>query len=260
MDGDTAPITIAADLGPSRGFLTVASAGNLGGAEWYYVGAPADGDSVLTVGAVDLDNEVAYWSSRGPSFDGRTKPDVVALGVDTYCAIPPSFGEDFYWISGTSLSCPLVAGAAALVFEAQPTWSAISVRDALRYSGDSTKTPDNDRGWGLIDVMRAVSFPAAAPELETPVVGAPKLTVSPNPSPDRFRFEWQQPGPAGRSVVVQVLDATGREVARTEAPAGASSIEWNGNGASGAPLPAGVYLARVHSGEWQATARIVKTR
>lgn len=260
MDGDTAPITIAADLGPSRGFLTVASAGNLGGAEWYYVGAPADGDSVLTVGAVDLDNEVAYWSSRGPSFDGRTKPDVVALGVDTYCAIPPSFGEDFYWISGTSLSCPLVAGAAALVFEAQPTWSAISVRDALRYSGDSTKTPDNDRGWGLIDVMRAVSFPAAAPELETPVVGAPKLTVSPNPSPDRFRFEWQQPGPAGRSLIVQVLDATGREVARTEAPAGASSIQWNGNGASGAPLPAGVYLARVHSGEWQATARIVKTR
>ncbi|MEZ4648464.1 MAG: S8 family serine peptidase [Candidatus Eisenbacteria bacterium] len=260
MDGDTAPITIAADLGPSRGLLTVSSAGNLGAADWYYIGAPADGDSVLSVGAVDLDNQLAYWSSHGPTFDGRTKPDVVALGVDTYCGIPNTFGEDFYWSSGTSLSCPLVGGAAALLFEARPTWSPIDVRDALRNSGDSAKTPDNDRGWGLIDVMAALSYPAAAPGPDGAVLGAPKLRVSPNPGTDRFRFEWRQPDESTDGLVVRVFDATGREVARADGPPGASFLEWDGVGVSGSQLPAGVYLARVRSGDWEATSRVVKTR
>lgn len=258
MDGDTAPITIAADLGPSRGFLTVVSAGNLGSAEWHYITAPADGDSVLSVGAVDLQNEVASWSSRGPSFDGRIKPEVVALGVDTYCAIPPSFGEDYFWVSGTSLACPLVGGAAALLCEAHPNWTPMMIRGALLASADQSQTPDNDRGHGLIDLAAALAVPAATPEPAAPSTAVPGVRVFPNPSAGEFTFSWSRPVPAGTALSLRVFDASGREIGEREVSAG-SSVTWDGSDANGDPAPAGVYLARLTVGEWVATVRVVRT-
>ena len=80
MDGNTTPVTIGADMAVSKGMIVVNSAGNSGGSFWQYIGAPADGDSVFSIGAVDGLGNYAYFSSTGPTYDGRMKPNVVAQG------------------------------------------------------------------------------------------------------------------------------------------------------------------------------------
>ena len=161
MDGNTATTTIGADIAASRGIVVCSAAGNYGTQDWYYIGAPADGDEVITVGAMRPGGEMWVDSSHGPTYDGRTKPEVVARGDETFCAIPPGFGhgapDSIYWsISGTSVSTPLVAGAAALLLEAHPDWTPAMVRGALKLTADNADNPDNHRGWGLIDVVEAM--------------------------------------------------------------------------------------------------------
>lgn len=156
MDGLTAPITIAADLAVGRGIVVCNAIGNDGTNDWYYMGAPADGFGVISVGATRADGSTADFSSHGPTFDGRIKPDVVARGDETYCAAPAEWGGGYLFVSGTSVACPLVAGAAALVLEAHPDWTPAEVRAALRSTADNAGAPDNDRGWGRIDVLAAI--------------------------------------------------------------------------------------------------------
>lgn len=160
MDGNTAVTTIAADIAAKKGVIVVVSAGNSGNNSWGIVSAPADADSVITVGAVDSGNSLAGFSSRGPTADGRTKPDVVALGVTTYLAFPSTdpANSKYTFANGTSFSCPAVAGVAGLVLAAHPYLTPLQVRNALRSTADNSFTPNNDIGWGLVDAYRAILF------------------------------------------------------------------------------------------------------
>jgi len=106
MDGKTTIVTKAAEIAFRKGVLTVTSAGNEGGTSWFYIIAPADGFNTLGIGAVDANNNVAGFSSRGPTFDGRIKPDVVTRGVSVYGAVAGTF-SNYTRASGTSLSAPL---------------------------------------------------------------------------------------------------------------------------------------------------------
>jgi serine protease AprX len=124
---------------------------------------PADADSILSVGAVTFGNQLASFSSTGPTNDGRTKPDVVTPGVQVFSARVP----DSYWLQqGTSLATPLAAGSAALVLSARPELSPLQVRDALRSTArpilDSVRypaNPNNFTGWGLVSAFdAALSF------------------------------------------------------------------------------------------------------
>ncbi|NNG27294.1 MAG: S8 family serine peptidase, partial [Ignavibacteriaceae bacterium] len=96
MDGNTARITIAADLAVKWGIFVVNSASNSGyHPDHNTLGAPADGDSVITVGAVDGSGARASFSSVGPTVDGRIKPDLMAMGSGVYVArssSPTSYG------------------------------------------------------------------------------------------------------------------------------------------------------------------------
>ncbi len=155
MDGRTAIVTLGAVVAHRRGILVCNSMGNEGSLGVTSVTAPADADSILSVGAVDLSNVIAGFSSRGPTWDNRIKPEVVAQGVGTYWAIagaPSSYGT----ASGTSLSCPLVGGAAVLVREAHPEWTNYQVREALRSTADKAGTPDNFYGSGRINTTAAI--------------------------------------------------------------------------------------------------------
>lgn len=110
---------------------------------------------MISVGAVDNNGDITGFSSRGPTFDGRIKPEVVARGKANYVAKHDgSFGRS----SGTSFSAPLVAGAAALVFQAHPNWTPLEVRQALLNTADKADDPDNTYGWGLINVMSAIEY------------------------------------------------------------------------------------------------------
>ncbi|HUL43872.1 MAG TPA: S8/S53 family peptidase [Bacteroidota bacterium] len=122
---------------------------------------PADTDTLISVGAVNFTRQLASFSSQGPTSDGRTKPDVVAPGINVIGAIvpgPATYGS----ANGTSLSTPLVSGSAALLLSARPELTPFQVRAALRSTAipitDPVRfpsSPNNFTGWGLIDAFRA---------------------------------------------------------------------------------------------------------
>ena len=157
MDGQTAVISRAASTCDALGIIMVAAAGNRGSAPGS-IRAPADALDILTVGAVDRSRIIAGFSSRGPTFDGRTKPEVCAMGVDTYGAATDSDGS-YTYASGTSLAAPLIAGAACLVLEARPEFTPAMVRQALQATANRASQPDNNYGWGIIDVGKALLWP-----------------------------------------------------------------------------------------------------
>jgi subtilisin family serine protease len=161
MDGDTALITRAVDIAASRGILVVTAAGNEGNSSWGTIIAPADADSAIAVGAVDPDGILKGYSSRGPTADGRIKPDVVAQG-HLVTTLNWQDASAIAAAGGTSAATPLVAGAAALILQKHPDWSPIQVRDALRATASRTDTPGNDYGWGIIDAYAAAYHSATA--------------------------------------------------------------------------------------------------
>jgi len=157
MDGNTAVTTIAADRAAKLGIIVVTANGNERNNSWGHVIAPADGDSVIAVGAVKADGTYANFTSPGPTSDGRIKPEICARGVSTYCA--SRYQKDSYThANGTSLSTPLAAGVAALLLEIHPEWTAMQVREALMSTASNSNTPDNDYGWGIIDALAASQF------------------------------------------------------------------------------------------------------
>jgi len=165
FNGLTATTTKAARVAARKGILVVNAMGNEGN---YQSGtkntgtmiAPADADSILSVGAVWSDGAIASFSSTGPTFDGRIKPDVVAQGVNVYVA---SGSSGYQSSNGTSFSTPLTAGVAALVLSAHPTWTPMQVRNALKQTAKPlynatagmTARPNNFFGWGMVDALKA---------------------------------------------------------------------------------------------------------
>jgi serine protease AprX len=113
---------------------------------------------------VDVSGKIASFSSPGPTFDGRIKPEVCALGVSDWIAQNRRDGTDYYTTgSGTSYSTPLVGGAAALLLEAHPDWTPNEVRAALTNTGGNAASPNNDYGWGIINAPAAADYSASAP-------------------------------------------------------------------------------------------------
>ena len=148
MDGKTAIITRAAQIAASRGILVVNSAGNSGHLPWRIITAPADGDSVLATGAVNDNGELVNFSSRGPTADGRIKPDLCAVGDGTfYLTQDGSINAG----SGTSFSAPLMSGMAAALWQSQPNLTNMELMEIMKRSADKYNNPDNDFGYGVPD-------------------------------------------------------------------------------------------------------------
>ena len=157
MDGNTAVTTIGVDIAASLGVLCVTAAGNSGSSSWYYIIAPADADSVISVGAVSENDSIAAFSSHGPTSDGRTKPELCARGQQTWC-VNPNSNTNYSRLSGTSLACPLVAGAAALIIQSRPDWSAMEVREAIMMTASNADYPDNTYGYGILNAGDAINY------------------------------------------------------------------------------------------------------
>jgi hypothetical protein len=153
LDGLTLRISIAAGIAARKGMIPVNSAGNSGSSEWRYISAPADAIDILTVGAVDDDRAVADFSSRGPTIDGRVKPDVCAVGLGTFGV--SGTGDDVERINGTSFSSPLVCGLTACLCQLHPERSAHAIMDAVRRSASHFHQPNDSIGYGIPDFWRA---------------------------------------------------------------------------------------------------------
>lgn len=178
LDGNTFRITQASDIAATKGMLVFNSAGNSGNSPWQKITAPADGDSVIAVGAVDPMGQHASFSSYGPSADGRVKPDLCATGRDAAYVHPDG---SIRTGSGTSFSSPILCGAATSLWSAHPGQPAWVIRRALLESASQWAAPDTVQGYGIPDVWTAhLSLGGAAPSTEA----GTGLLVYPNPVPD----------------------------------------------------------------------------
>jgi serine protease AprX len=137
--------------------------GNDGNDSWHYLTTPADGDSVLAVGAVDVNGNVAGFSSYGPSSDGQIKPDVASIGVS---AVLENSAGIVGTGNGTSFATPNMAGLATCLWQGFPEFNNMKIRSALWQAGSISGTPNDRIGYGIPDMKKAflnllVDFSAA---------------------------------------------------------------------------------------------------
>lgn len=219
MDGNTAIITRAADMAASRGIIVVNSAGNEGGGTntWRIVIAPADGDSVIAVGGVNRFLDRASFSSQGNTADGRIKPDVMALGQGV--TIIELGGDIQSYGSGTSFSCPIMAGMMACLRQARPNLPAWELRRLLLQSADRYANPDSLYGYGIPNATKilASTFPATAnfEVFPNPVSGT-TLNLYLN-APTSFKGSLQLFDSQGRKITEQTTFISDKAILRLDA-------------------------------------------
>jgi serine protease AprX len=210
MDGNTTPITIGADMAVSRGMIAVNSAGNSGSSStWPWIGAPADGDSVFSIGAVNSSGQLAGFSSRGPTADGRIKPDICAQGSGTVIA---SINGGTATSSGTSFSSPIIAGMTACLWQMFPDKRNTEIVYSIKMSGNYAGNPNNDYGHGIPDYSLA-SIIVSNFDKEK-LAGLDAIEVFPNPFSDEVKILFNSVDT--QSVQVQITDMTGRQVYLSE--------------------------------------------
>ena len=254
MDGNTAVVTIAADMAAARGIVVVNSMGNEGNDSWLYMIAPADGDSVLSVGAVKSDGTRSSFSSVGPTYDGRVKPDVMALGSSAYVATT-SDTATYAYASGTSFSCPLTTGAVGLLLDGHPEWTPADVIDALRSTATQSGSPDTLMGWGIVQAADAMDSGTSG--VAEGGVAQPRAVFA-SPNPFGLGTSVRYVVPADARVRVTVHDVAGRVVRVLldgVQRAGSHAVGWDGVDAVGARVASGTYFVRVDGG---GTARVAK--
>jgi serine protease AprX len=272
MDGHTTIVSRAAQIAVSKGILVVNSAGNEGQATWHYLIAPSDvdGDSLIAAGAVSSGGVPAGFSSYGPSADGRVKPDLAARGVSDWVAMAADSG--YTQVSGTSFSCPLLAGLAACLMQARPDWSPTLLIRGLRLTASQATAPDDRVGYGIPDgaaVLRWIPDTASVPGLAPFTLGL-RLTGS---NPLTSRAPWTRVdfgvGAGAGEPRLRVYDAQGRLVVRDLAssrnPAVAGNglsrtATWDGRDSDGRLLRAGLYFITLEAGGRRISVRVVSLR
>lgn len=155
MTGNKAFASRGANIAFSKGIIVVASAGNSGASLTApHIRVPAEATHVLAVGAVQSDENYASFSSIGPSFDNRIKPDVMAQGQSVI--VSNSSGQVVSG-NGTSFSCPIMSGMIASFWQAVPTLTNQQVLDFVKQSADRYSNPNNQYGYGIPDFQLALS-------------------------------------------------------------------------------------------------------
>ena len=180
LDGKTAPSSIASTMASRKGIIVVNAVGNSGNGSWKYIGAPSDADSILSVGAVDENKEMASFSSYGPTSDGRVKPSVCAQGKNT--EVINSQGNVIN-SNGTSFASPVLAGLVTCLWQSHPTKSNMEIINAVIQSATLYNNPNDHAGYGLANFYKADSLLTLTEDLE------PKLHLYPNPTDSKFTIE-----------------------------------------------------------------------
>ena len=237
LDGNTSIITRGADIAASKGILVVNSAGNSGDTPWHYIGVPADGDSVLAIGAVWPDGEATSFSSRGPSFDGRVKPNVMAQGG---FAVVSDAADSIMLANGTSFSGPIMAGMAASLWQKHPTASSMEVFYAIEQSAHLYQNPNDSMGYGIPDFQLASEILGEPVSVDQPAADKAHLSVYPNPITNTTAIHLF-PLPETGAYTLQLYSATGRlilEQIHTVTAGQSLSLRMP-------PLAAGLYLLSV---------------
>ena len=153
MNGQTTRCSRAANIAAEKGMLVIVAAGNEGNKAWHYISAPADAKNILTVGAVNVHDSIAAFSSWGPTADSRVKPEVCATGSQTALINP--LNNSVIYGNGTSFACPIIAGMAACLWSAMPHATNMEIRERIIQSADRYTMPHAQYGYGIPNVWQA---------------------------------------------------------------------------------------------------------
>jgi len=250
MNGHTCPSTRAANFAAAKGILVLVSAGNLGVDPWHYISAPSDADSALSIGAVDEFGYKAAFSSWGPSSDGDIKPNVAAKGAQaTISYTDGSIGL----ANGTSFSCPILAGAAACLWQAHPDKTNMEVFRAIEQSANYHLQPGDSLGYGIPNFIRADQL------LQGALNGEPAtdelLSVYPNPFRENLTLKFYSI--SDQEIHVLVSDEPGRIVLEEEVFTGSryiTTIDLNRLSS----LANGMYVLKIESSGKTFEGKLIK--
>ncbi len=245
LDGKTSVASIAATMAARKGIFVLNSAGNDGGNSWNYIGVPADADSICTVGSVNGSGVHSGFSSVGPTADGRIKPDLSSMGEGTYVCNP---GFAFSSGNGTSYATPILAGAVACLWQANPTKTNMEILQALKATASKSSNPDNDYGWGIPNMCAAHNLLNGTTIGLTPFKKSLNFKLFPNPAQQQINFTLSQ-----KIENIQLTDVLGKimEVSFTEKETNQYSIQLNN-------LPKGVYFIAVKTTDGLLNSKFVK--
>ena len=248
LDGDKTIITQAADLAAGTGILVIASAGNEGSISWEKIVAPADGDSVLAVGAVNSAGSIMSFSSRGPSADGRIKPDVMAQGGSV--AVVRSSGSVSNTAQGTSFSTPIMAGFAACLWQENPTLTNMQLLTRIQQSGHLADDPDNNYGYGIPNYS-SFRIITSLPEDKESLIS--EVIAYPNPLENNYLKLAIDPQLVGEKLSLRLTNASGKVIANKRLTAKDTILELR---MASSKLANGMYFLQVNYGNSQKTLRI----
>ena len=250
LNGRNAFISQGATMAARKGILVVTSAGNEGASNWRKISFPADADSILSVGADRPDSSLANFSGRGPTADGRIKPDIVLQGNPAYVVGPTGMPLPS---NGTSFSCPTAAGFAACLLQAAPQSNPQQIIGIIKQCASQSAKPDTLMGWGIPDYF--CSLKQAVPHLPATPNSKPTFVLSPNPTAGSLQLNFFTTQAV--SGTLRVIDVLGRQFGQATfaAPPGSfSQIEVP----SCATLANGNYFLQIHVNGETYVKRFVK--
>ena len=239
MNGTTTFISKGLDIAFSRGMVCVNSAGNSGSSPWFYISAPADAINALAIGAVNAAGNYASFSSQGPSFDGRVKPDVVAQGQQSVLS---STSGNITTASGTSFSGPITAGMVACLWQALPNATNVEILQMIKESASIFNNPTNELGYGIPDFNLALNNGL----LKLNVSNQEKFMIYPNPATDVVSIAF----PAGyEKGTISLYNMMGQLIVSKELTSESKSVALAG-------FSSGMYLYKLESGSASQSGKI----
>lgn len=205
LNGKTSIASKAATMCARKGMIVCNSAGNSGGSGWPLICFPADADSILTVGGVDASQNLAPFSSTGPTADGRIKPDVVAQAMASVIA---NSSGGIGTSNGTSFSSPITAGMVACLWQAAPTKTNMEIIKAIKESASLYTTPNNQYGYGIPDFCKAKNILVPPPDKNA-------ITLA-SANPFKNEIILSVSSLLDRTIKVEITDILGRAVFTSE--------------------------------------------
>ncbi|HUX54230.1 MAG TPA: S8 family peptidase [Williamwhitmania sp.] len=246
LNGNTTPVSRACSIAASKGILVVDAAGNEGNHDWKHIDAPADSYGILAVGAVNSNLSPAYFSSHGPSADGRIKPEVADLGVN----IPVVDGDGTIRVgNGTSFATPVIAGISACLWQAFPSASAQELRSAIIESSSQYNAPNNIIGFGIPNMDVAFKLLLSSQDGDK----CQNIEIHPNPFFNEIYITLSHP--TSPTAIVNLYTLEGKEI-----------LSQTVSVSQGIPtllpvskdLPTSIYIVEVECGDCRWKKKLVK--